>query len=450
MSKLEVEKSLYFGRTPRSLKLWEEASKIIPGGITANVKFYEPYPIFMKRARGSKLYDVDGNEYIDYCLCFGALVLGHGHPKVVEAVKRQIDEGGTTMYGTPHELEIEMAKKIINHLPCAEMVRFMNSGLEATLHAIRLARAYTKRDKIAKFEGHYHGAHDYVLISMAPPLDAAGDAAAPNPVPDSAGIPKCVLENTIVLPFNNLEATEKILRRYKDEVAAVIVEPIARGFLPADSEFLKGLREITERHGMLLIFDEVMTGFRVGLSCAQGYYGITPDLTALGKIVGGGFPAGAIAGRKDIMELFSPLGAKKPWEKLFHSGTYNGCPVVLAAGLATLEVLEQPGVYEHINWVAEKVKNGIKSSFERYGIDVQVLGITSMFQPIFASHEIRNYRDVAKADSKMRTRFDLELVNRGVYVRPGKTYYTSLAHTANDVEKTLNAIEEAAKAIRSS
>lgn len=435
----------YVNRTSSSLKLLEEASKIIAGGITANVKFYEPYPIFMKKARGSKLYDVDGNEYMDYCLCFGPLILGHGHPKVVEAIKKQIDEEGTTIYGTPHELEIKMAEKINRHVPCAEMVRFTNSGLEATLHTIRLARAYTKREKIAKFEGHYHGAHDYLLISMAPPLDVAGPANAPNAVPDSAGVPSFLLNNTVILPFNDLEATEKIIRKHKDELAAVILEPVARGFLPAEIQFLKGLREVTERYGIVLIFDEVMTGFRLGLSCAQGYFNVIPDLTALGKIIGGGLPAGAFVGRKDIMELVSPVGAKKPWERLFHSGTYNGCPVVLAAGLATIDILEQEGAYEHINWVAQQLKNCIRTSFESHGVDVQILGVSSMFQPMFISHEIRNYRDVAKSDLKKRINFDIELINRGVYVRPGKTYYTSLAHTKDDVEKTLSAIDDAVK-----
>ena len=304
----------YNNRTRSSLKLWQEATKTIAGGVTANVKFFEPYPIFMKKAKGSKLYDVDGNEYIDYCLCFGPLILGHGHPKVVEAIRKQIEEGGTTIYGTPHELEVRMAEKIKKHVPCAEMVRFTNSGLEATLHTIRLARAYTRKEKIAKFEGHYHGAHDYVLVSMTPPIEAAGPANAPNAVPDSAGLPKSILDNTIVLPFNNLQVTEEILEEHKDELAAVILEPVARGFLPPEIEFLRGLRETTEEHGIVLIFDEVMTGFRFGLSCAQGYFGVIPDLTALGKILGGGLPAGAFAGRRDIMELVSPVGVKKPWE----------------------------------------------------------------------------------------------------------------------------------------
>jgi len=437
----------YNNRTRSSLKLWQEASKIIAGGVTANVKFFEPYPIFMKKAKGSKLYDVDRNEYIDYCLCFGPLILGHGHPKVVEAIRKQIEEGGTTIYGTPHELEVRMAEKIKKHVPCAKMVRFTNSGLEATLHTIRLARAYTRREKVAKFEGHYHGAHDYVLVSMMPPMETAGPANAPNAVPDSAGLPRFILDNTIVLPFNNLDATEEIIREHKDELAAVILEPVARGFLPPEVEFLRGLREITEKHGIVLIFDEVMTGFRFGLSCAQGYFDVIPDLTALGKILGGGLPAGAFAGRRDLMELVSPVGVKKPWERLFHSGTYNGCPVALAAGLATIEVLEQDGAYDHINWVAEKVKERIRDSFERYGVDVQLVGACSMFQPIFTSKEVRNYRDVARSDSKKRINFDIELVNQGIYVRPNKTYYTSLAHTKDDVDKTLNVVENAAKVL---
>lgn len=438
----------YRQRTYTSAGFWEEAVKVIPGGVTANVKYFNPYPLFMRKAAGSKLYDVDGNEYIDYCLCYGPLILGHGHPTVVEAIKRQLYEGGTTIYGTPHELEVKMAKKIKSLVPCAEMVRFSNSGLEATLHAIRVARAYTKKEKIAKFEGHYHGAHDYVTVSIAPPLDLAGSDHAPTAVSNSAGLPNFILENTVVLPFNDLPAVERLVKKHKNELAAIILEPVARGFLPADKEFLKGLRDLTEENNIVLIFDEVMTGFRLGLGGAQEYFGVTPDMVALGKIVGGGLPAGIFAGKAEIMQVASPVGAKLPYERLFHSGTFNGCPVVLAAGLATIEVLEKTGTYKHIDGVAEEVKKCMNDVFQDYKIAAQAIGVSSMFQCLFTSQKrIRNYRDTAKADAQKRVNFDLELINNGVYVRPGKPFYTSLAHTKTDLEKTFEAVKEATKTV---
>jgi glutamate-1-semialdehyde 2,1-aminomutase len=438
----------YLKKTPTSAKFWKQGSKLIPGGVMANVKYFDPYPVFMRKAKGSKIYDVDDNEYVDYCLCLGPLVLGHGHPAVVKAIRKQLDEGGTTIYGTPHELEVKMAKEIRNLIPCAEMVRFVNSGLEATLHAIRTARAYTKRVKIAKFEGHYHGAHDCVAVSVSPPLESAGPDDAPIAVPNSAGLPDYVTENTIVLPFNNATATERIIEKHRDELAAVIVEPVMRGFLPPEEDFLKTLRTVTEENGIVLIFDEIMTGFRLGLGGAQQHFHVTPDMVALGKVVGGGLPVGAFAGKTDIMELTSPVGAKTPNDRVFHSGTFNGCPTVLAAGLATLKVLKTPSAYTHINNVAEQVKKCMKDNFESKKIDAQVIGVSSMFQCLFTSNKnVRNYRDIVRADAKKRARFDLELINNGVYLRPGRTYYTSLAHTKADLNKTSTAIEKAANAV---
>ncbi|NIR86190.1 aminotransferase class III-fold pyridoxal phosphate-dependent enzyme [Candidatus Bathyarchaeota archaeon] len=438
----------YRKRTPTSQKFWQKAQRLIPGGITANVKHYNPYPIFMKKAKGSKLYDVDGNQYIDYCLCYGPLILGHGHPAVTEAIKKQLHQGGTTVYGTPNEIETKMAKKIKQDVPCAKMTRFTNSGLEATLHAIRTARAYTKREKIAKFEGHYHGAHDSVTISITPPLNQAGPNHTPTPVPNSAGLPNHILQNTLVLPFNDLPSTEKIIKKNRNELAAIILEPVARGFIAPDKEFLKGLRTITQENEIVLIFDEVMTGFRLGLGGAQEHFGVIPDMVALGKIVGGGLPAGVFAGKAEIMAVMSPVGSKHPYDHLFHSGTFSGCPTVLAAGLATIEVLEKPGVYNHINWVAEEVKKCMNNVFEDYNIAAQATGVGSMFQCLFTSQkQIRNYRDTAKADAQKRVNFDLELINRGVYVRPGKPFYTSLAHTKADLNKTFDAIKEAIKTV---
>jgi len=438
----------YMKKTRKSARLWKQACKVMPGGITANIKYFEPYPVFMKRAKGSKIYDVDDNEYVDYCLCLGPLILGHGHQAVVEAVRKQLGEDGTTIFGTPHELEIKMANEIKRLVPCAKMIRFVNSGLEATLHAVRVARAYTKRVKIAKFEGHYHGAHDYVAVSVSPPLDLAGPSKSPIAVSNSAGLPKFILENTIVLPFNDSATVEKVIKKNKDELAAVIIEPVARGFLPPSRDFLKSLRTVTEENDIVLIFDEIMTGFRLGLGGAQECFGVTPDMVALGKIVGGGLPIGVFAGKSEVMELTSPLGAMLPFDRVFHSGTFNGCPTVLAAGLATIEVLKKPGTFDHINWVADEVKRCMKDAFEDNKLDAQVIGLASMFQCLFTSKRVKDYRDIARADSEKRVSFDLELINNGVYVRPGRTYYTSLAHTKSDLQKTFEAVEIAAKTIR--
>src|SRR3990170_2238813 len=438
-------KTRYMKRTRLSSKLWKQSSKVMPGGVTANIKFFEPYPVFMKKARGSRISDVDGNEYVDYCLCLGPLILGHGHPAVVGAIKKQLANNGTTIYGTPHELEIKMAKEMKRLIPCAEMSRFVNSGLEATLHAIRLARAHTRRVKIAKFEGHYHGAHDYVAVSVSPPLDLAGPSNSPVAVSNSAGLPKFILENTIVLPFNDTATVERTIEKNRDELAAVIIEPVARGSLPPDRDFLRGLRAVTEENNIVLIFDEIMTGFRLGLGGAQQYFGVTPDLVALGKVVGGGLPIGVFAGKSDIMEHMSPVGAKSPFDRVFHSGTFNGCPTVLAAGLATIEILKKPGTYRHINKIADEVKKCMRDAFEDNRIDAQVIGLASMFQSIFTSRRIKDYRGIAQADSKKRMNFDLELINNGVYVRPGRTYYTSLAHTNPDLKTTFEAVNAAAK-----
>jgi glutamate-1-semialdehyde 2,1-aminomutase len=398
----------------------------------------------MKRANGSKLYDVDGNEYIDYCLSYGPLILGHGYPEVVKAILNQLKESGTSIYGTPHELEMAMAKKIMDLVPCAESVRFTNSGLEATMHTLRLARAFTGRRKVAKFEGHYHGSHDYVTISVTPRLEEAGPKDSPVGVPDSSGFLPSIVENTVVLPFNDLDSTQKLIRKNAEDLAAVILEPAIKGYLAADREFLKGLRETTEDNGIVLIFDEVMTGFRYGLHCAQGYFGVTPDLVALGKIIGGGLPAGAFAGEKEMMELVSPQRSLKE-PRLFHSGTYNGCPTVMAAGLATIGVLERSGSYEHIDGIADALKKGLRSILERESIEAQVVGPSNIFSVLFTPHNVLDYRDIARADSKKRSVFDACLINNGVYIRTTRAFYTSLVHSDTDVEKTLQAAELAAK-----
>lgn len=441
-----VEK--YRNKTKKSSEFYEEAVQLIPGGITANAKFFGPYPIFMRNAKGSKLFDVDGNEYIDYCLGYGPLILGHGPLEVVGAIKNQLSNYGTSVLGAPNELEIIMAKKISSIYPSAKSVRFTNSGTEATLNLIRLARAYTQKPKIAKFEGHYHGWHDYAVVSVAPSLDAAGDGKAPASVPFGY-VPKFILDNTIVLPFNDLESTEKLIRKSKEELAAVVLEPLARGYMVPEENFLRGLKEITEDENIPLIFDEVMTGFRLGLGGAQEYFGVIPDMVALGKVIGGGLPVGICAGREDILKLMSPIRTEESQRHLFHSGTYNANATVLAAGLATIEVLEKPGTYSYINELAEALRKGFRDIIEDLEVEAQVLGICSIFHILFTSRKIRNYRDVFTADTKKRHTLDLSLCNQGVFFPPNHCCFTSLAHTEEDVRKTLDSAEESLKKIKS-
>jgi glutamate-1-semialdehyde 2,1-aminomutase len=429
-------------RTAKSARLQAEASQLIPGGVTGNVKYFLPYPIFMRRAQGAHLWDVDGNEYVDYCLSFGPLVLGHGPPEVRRALEELWDRCGTSLFGTPHEGEIEMARRIRSLYPAAEAIRFTNSGTEATLNALRIARTYSKMRKVAKFEGHYHGIHDDVLVSVAPKPSAAGPPGAPRAQASAASVPREVLERTVVLPFNDLEATLRRLRRNSRTVGAVILEPIARGYLAADPDFVKGLQEYTQDRDIPLIFDEVMSGFRVGIGGAQEYYGVKPDLIALGKVIGGGLPMGAFAGRQDIMELASPM-EKDPSRSLFHSGTFNGNPLCIAAGTATLNALARPGAYERLNGRTEELKAGLREALETREILGQVVGLGSVFSLLFTDRPIRNYRDAATADTRKRQLFDLGLLTRGVYVRPGKPFYLSTAHAREDVERTIEAADAA-------
>ncbi|WP_281976234.1 aspartate aminotransferase family protein [Halobacillus litoralis] len=438
--------------TKRSAELYERAEKVIPGGVTANIKSMEPHPIFMEKAQGSKLYDVDQNEYIDYLLSYGALILGHGNNHVYEAVMNQMREAGTTIFGTPHELETIMAEKLISLYPGIEMVRFTNSGLEATLLALRTARAFTGKPKIAKFEGHYHGGYDQVLLSVNHDHENAGEADQPNAVPESLGLPDYYQQNTVVLPFNDLESTEKLLRTHAEELSAIIMEPVQAGFIPAEQGFIKGLRDLTEELGILLIVDEVKTGFRLSLGGAQAIYGIEPDLTALGKVLGGGFPVGTLGGKAEIMGVLSPCRGtgfmtpggeadKKP-KPLFHSGTYNGHPTVLAAGLATIEILESSGVMEGLFSTTNLLRNELEELYERYDIPMQTIGMGSIFNILLTKETIMNDRDMKKANTPLRKALDYELLNQGIYTKPLNRYSLSTAHTEEDLRNTVRAHEE--------
>ncbi|MGE8206787.1 aspartate aminotransferase family protein [Heyndrickxia sp. NPDC080065] len=449
--------SILFEKTKTSAKLFEKACEVIPGGVTANIKYFAPHPLVMEKGKGSKLFDVDGNEYIDYLLCYGALILGHGHQKILDAVNHQLLEAGTTIFGTPHQLEVTMAEKLIDLYPSVEMVRYTNSGLEATLLAIRTAMAYTGKPKLAKFEGHYHGGYDQVLLSVNPEMDQSGTAQSPNSVPESRGIPDYYVENTIILPFNDLEATEQILRKHAHEIAGVILEPIQGGFIPAEQEFMAGLRRITKELDIVLIFDEVKTGFRVSIGGAQTNYGIKPDLTALGKVLGGGFPIGAIGGKREIMMISAPnsgrdiltAGAENANKEdvLFHSGTYNGHPTILAAGLATINVLEQEGTMEKLFSKTNTLRKQLENVYKNYGLEMQTIGMGSIFNIILAEGTIKNYRDMNKTNTKLRKEIDYELLKLGIYSKPLNRYSMSVVHTKEDIARTVEAHDEAIRRV---
>src|SRR4029453_14994725 len=336
-----------------SAALFARAASSLPAGVTSNVKFFPPYPIYLTRAKGSRVTDVDGREYVDYCLAFGPLLTGHGHPRVVDAIRAEIERAGTVIFGGPGDLELGLAERLRALLPSAEMVRFTSSGTEATLHATRLARGATGRSRIVKFEGHYHGMHDHVLWNLDRPLP---------PKAASDGIPGAIAAQTIVLPFGDLDAVRAALESDTD-IAAVIVEPIARGVLQPDPAFLAGLRSLTSKHGVVLIFDEIVVWPRVGLSGAQGRYGVTPDLTTLGKAVGGGLPLGALVGRADLLSLTAPRTSRSDGDAppcVFPGGTYNGAPVALASGMATITVLEERGAMEALDALADALRHGLR------------------------------------------------------------------------------------------
>jgi glutamate-1-semialdehyde 2,1-aminomutase len=431
---LEGAISAYRAATPGSAALFARASTRLPGGVTSNVKFFPPYPLYLTRGEGAHVFDVDGREYIDYCLAFGPLVTGHGHPRVLDAIRAEIARAGTVIFGAPTDLEIRLAERLQAVMPSAEMVRFTNSGTEATLHAIRIARGATGRSRVVKFEGHYHGAHDHVLWNLDRPLP---------PSAATDGIPATTADQTIVLPFGDLTLLRAALAE-ADDVAAIIVEPIARGVIEPERAFLEELRAIATARGIVLIFDEVVVWPRVGLGGAQGHFGIRPDLTALGKALGGGLPLGAIAGRRDLMSLVVPRGARAEHDGspyVFHSGTYNGTPVALAAGIATLNILEEPGALDAIGALGETLREGLREIAKRRGVPMQVLGRGSIVDFYFTDLPVQSSRETWTSDLAARCALDYRLLVQGVYNAPIHRYHLSTAHTAGDIGRTLTLID---------
>jgi glutamate-1-semialdehyde 2,1-aminomutase len=419
----------------RSEALFEEAQKYLPGGVDSPVRAFKSVggiPPFMVKGKGSKIYDVDGNEFIDYICSWGPLILGHSHPQVLDAIKRVAELG--TSFGAPTELEITLAKMVTTAIPSIEMVRFVNSGTEATMTALRLARAYTEKDKVVKFAGGYHGHADGLLVK-------GGSGMATLSLPNCPGVPTKYAENTLVASYNDAQSVAKLFESYPKEIAAVIVEPIAAnmGLIPPQPAFLESLRSITRENGALLIFDEVISGFRVNYGGAQALYDITPDLTCLGKIIGGGLPIGAYGGKREIMSMIAPAGP------VYQAGTLSGNPLAVTAGIETLNVLSQPGVYEQLERTTSLLEAGIRKAISSLNMKIQVSRLASLLTIFFTDNLLTDYDSVTGADTDLFGRFHQQLLKKGIYWPPSQfeAAFISLAHSKEDIQTTIDKISEA-------
>jgi glutamate-1-semialdehyde 2,1-aminomutase len=419
----------------KSVRLLEAAKKVIPGGVNSPVRAFRAVggaPPFIARGEGAYLWDADGNRYVDYVLSWGPLILGHAHPSVVEALSEAAARG--TSFGAPTALEIELAELVAEMVPGVEMVRFVNSGTEATMSALRLARAYTGRDKIVKFEGCYHGHGDALLVQ-------AGSGVATLGLPDSPGVPRGATQDTLTAPFNDLAAVEALFARFPGEIAAIIVEPVAgnMGVVPPVEGFLPGLRRLTEDHGTLLVFDEVMTGFRVALGGAQALYGIEPDLTTLGKVIGGGLPVGAYAGKRAIMETVAPAGP------MYQAGTLSGNPLAMTAGLITLRELAKPGIFDRLVAQTARLCQGIGQAAQEAGVPIYQTRVGTMFCTFFTGESVTDYSSAKTSDTAAFGRFFQAMLEAGIYLAPSQfeAGFTSTAHTPDVVDATLEAARRA-------
>ena len=419
----------------RSISNFENAKNMLPGGVNSPVRAFKAVggqPLFIDRGEGPYIIDVDGNRYIDYVLSWGPLVLGHAHPDVVSALIEAVKRG--TSFGAPSPLEIKLTELIQSFMPNLEMLRYVNSGTEATMSALRLARAYTKRNKIVKFEGCYHGHADLLLVK-------AGSGVATLGLPDSPGVPPATVQDTLVAAYNDLEAVEELFKQYPNEIAAIIVEPVAgnMGVVPPANGFLEGLRTITEKHESVLIFDEVMTGFRVHPGSAQTLFNIKPDLTTLGKVIGGGIPVGAYGGKKEIMEQIAPSGP------VYQAGTFSGNPMAMTGGLATLTILGQDGVWDKMESAVTKLTGGIAKAAQKAGIPITQTSVGTMFSTFFTDNNVINWPTVKTCDTELFGRYFQELLNNGVYVAPSQfeAGFMSTAHDQEAIDKTIWAAEEA-------
>ncbi len=435
MAATNGELARYLELTPKSKARWQEAAEYLPGGDSRNSIFWDPYPIFVTSASGCHITDADGVERLDFINTMTTLILGHANQPVMEVVKEQLDRG--VVYNAPNEHQIRLAKLLCDRIPSFDLVRFTNSGTEATLNTIRAARAFTGKNKFAKVEGGYHGTHDAVTVSVRVDVKKAGDAQQPKAVAASEGLADGILDQVVVIPFNDTANARRILEDNKDQLAAVIVEPVmgSVGMIPGTAEFLTMLREFTEENSIVLIFDEVIS-FRVAPGGSQQYYGITPDLTSLGKIIGGGFAVGAFGGRQDIMELYDPT--KGP--KVSHAGTFNANPVTMVAGAVTLEHLT-PDVYRDLAELTELLRQGIRRVCSDLEVPVQVTGLGSLFGIHFTGQPIVNYRDVAAEDAALRGQVFLGLMNEGILMASNLVGGLSTALGEEEVNTFLGALK---------
>ncbi|MGG4491674.1 glutamate-1-semialdehyde 2,1-aminomutase [Metabacillus idriensis] len=418
----------------KSKQAFKEAQDLMPGGVNSPVRAFKSVamdPIFMERGKGSKIYDIDGNEYIDYVLSWGPLILGHTNDEVVEAIKKVTESG--TSFGAPTLIENELAKLVIDRVPSIEVIRMVSSGTEATMSALRLARGFTGRNKILKFEGCYHGHGDSLLIK-------AGSGVATLGLPDSPGVPEGIAKNTITVPYNDMESVKYAFEQFGDDIAGVIVEPVAgnMGVVPPLKGFLESLREMTAQYGSLLIFDEVMTGFRVDYGCAQDYFGVTPDITCLGKVIGGGLPVGAYGGRADIMQQIAPSGP------IYQAGTLSGNPLAMTAGYATLKQLT-PDSYKEFGRKADILEEGLTAAAKKHDIPITFNRAGSMIGFFFTNEKVTNFETAKTSNLDFFSKFYREMANEGVFLPPSQFegLFLSTAHTDEDLDKTIAAAEKA-------
>lgn len=421
-------------KTTKSEEIFAAAQKLMPGGVSSPVRAFKSVggqPIVFDRVKGAYIWDVDGNQYIDYVGTWGPAICGHAHPNVIAALHDSLEKG--TSFGAPCAQENTLAEMVVEAVPSIEMVRFVNSGTEACMSVLRLMRAFTGRDKIIKFEGCYHGHADMFLVK-------AGSGVATLGLPDSPGVPKTTTTNTLTAPYNDLEAVKALFSENPNEIAGVILEPVVgnAGFIPPDAGFLEGLREITQDNEALLVFDEVMTGFRIAYGGAQERFGVTPDLTTLGKVIGGGLPVGAYGGRKDIMALVAPSGP------MYQAGTLSGNPLAMTAGIKTLELLQKPGNYEYLDKITKKLTHGLLQAAKEAGHEVYGGQISGMFGMFFTGDAVHNYEDAKKSDLTKFSRFHRGMLEHGIYLAPSQfeAGFTSLAHTEEDIDRTIEAAKE--------
>ena len=439
--KLQQEIDRFVQSTPVSQSKQAEAEKYLPGGSSRGTAFFDPYPHFIERGEGHYIYDADGNRLLDFMINATSLVLGHAHPDVTAAIQEQAARG--TAFTGPTDPQVRLAKILTERVPSLDLIRFTNSGTEGTMMAIRAARAYTGRQKIAKFEGGYHGAHEYVSVSVRPPAEKL-DPSGPTPIAEHPGLPDSILEQVIVLPYNDLDWCERVLRENASEVACLIMEPVVSsfGYLPGDIEFLRGLRDLTAELGIVLIYDEVQS-FRIAPGGAQETLGVVPDMTSFGKIIGGGTPVGAFGGRADIMELFDPTsGAAIP-----HAGTFNANPVTMAAGEAVMNHLT-PDVYDRMNALGGELRAKLRAVFDEFEVPAQVTGIGSLFGVHFTSEEIRDYRSVVNSDQTMRKALFTGLLNEGILLQTGTAGAMNSLTATDDIDTLVDATRRVVERVR--